>query len=95
MAATLPVESDASCQQGGRKARKQWSVQTGGPKGLLRRMRSQLAEDGCPESQLVMGRTLLDQLSQEGGDGEDGSAWEEEARFGCVLAHPRLPPGQR
>lgn len=81
MAATLPVESDASCQQGGRKARKQWSVQTGGPKGLLRRMRSQLAEDGCPESQLVMGRTLLDQLSQEGGDGEDGSAWEEEARL--------------
>lgn len=36
----------------------------GGPRGLLRRMRSQLAEDGCPDSQLVMGRTLLEQLGQ-------------------------------
>lgn len=36
----------------------------GGPRGLLRRMRSQLAEDGCPESQLIMGKTLLEQQGE-------------------------------
>ncbi|XP_050731686.1 wolframin-like isoform X2 [Eriocheir sinensis] len=76
MAATLPTESEASQQEAGRRgARKQWSVHAGGPRGLLRRMRSQLAEDGCPDSQLVMGRTLLEQLGQ---DGDGGGGDEEE-----------------
>ncbi|KAK4323388.1 hypothetical protein Pmani_005907 [Petrolisthes manimaculis] len=70
MAATLPTDPNNSQQK---IPRKQWSSTQGGPRGLLRRMRSQLAEDGCPESQLVMGRTLLDQLEQEGKDGEGES----------------------
>lgn len=39
-------------------------VFTEGPRGILRRMRSQLAEDGCPESQLIIGKTLLEQLNE-------------------------------
>ncbi|KAK8731062.1 hypothetical protein OTU49_007781 [Cherax quadricarinatus] len=74
MAATLP--SDTHLQEADttnrKTTRKQWSIQ-GGPRGLLRRMRSQLAEDGCPESQLVMGKTLLQQQSQENEGDEEGA----------------------
>lgn len=31
-----------------------------GPRGSLRRLRSQLAEDGCPESQVVLAKQLLE-----------------------------------
>ncbi|XP_045592864.1 wolframin [Procambarus clarkii] len=74
MAATLP--SDTPLQEADstskKTSRRQWSVQ-GGPRGLLRRMRSQLAEDGCPESQLVMGKTLLEQQGQENEADEEGA----------------------
>ncbi|KAK7071217.1 hypothetical protein SK128_001674 [Halocaridina rubra] len=61
MSATLPSDPTIPVNSQRKTSRRQWSVQ-GGPRGLLQRMRSQLAEDGCPESQLVMGRTLLQQL---------------------------------
>lgn len=32
-----------------------------GPRGSLRRLRSQLAEDGCPESQVVLAKQLLEE----------------------------------
>lgn len=32
-----------------------------GPRGSLQRLRSQLAKDGCPESQLQLARLLLDE----------------------------------
>ncbi|XP_064097120.1 LOW QUALITY PROTEIN: wolframin-like [Macrobrachium nipponense] len=75
MSATLPAEPTIPLDTGKKtSSRRQWSVQ-GGPRGLLRRMRSQLAEDGCPESQLVMGRTLLQQL------GDDAETEDEDARL--------------
>lgn len=76
MAATLPTDTqpqDTLLQQQDatkKTGRRQWSIQ-GGPRGLLRRMRSQLAEDGCPESQLIMGKTLLE---QQGSEEEEESA---------------------
>ncbi|XP_054001447.1 wolframin [Hylaeus anthracinus] len=44
----------------GRSGRKQWTLHDG-PGGSLRRLRSQLAEDGCPESQVVLAKQLLDE----------------------------------
>lgn len=32
-----------------------------GPRGSLRRLRSQLAEDGCPESQVILAKHLLEE----------------------------------
>ncbi|XP_017758079.1 PREDICTED: wolframin isoform X2 [Eufriesea mexicana] len=43
----------------GRSGRKQWTLHDG-PRGSLRRLRSQLAEDGCPESQVVLAKQLLE-----------------------------------
>lgn len=42
----------------GKPGRKQWILHDG-PRGSLRRLRSQLAEDGCPESQVVLAKQLL------------------------------------
>lgn len=36
-----------------------------GPRGSLRRLRSQLAEDGCPESQVVLAKQLLEEQCGE------------------------------
>ncbi|XP_017892597.1 wolframin [Ceratina calcarata] len=44
----------------GRSGRKQWTLHEG-PRGSLRRLRSQLAEDGCPESQVVLAKRLLEE----------------------------------
>ncbi|XP_050594542.1 wolframin [Bombus affinis] len=44
----------------GRSGRKQWTLHDG-PRGSLRRLRSQLAEDGCPESQVVLAKQLLEE----------------------------------
>nr|XP_003708577.1 PREDICTED: wolframin isoform X1 [Megachile rotundata] len=44
----------------GRPGRKQWTLHDG-PRGSLRRLRSQLAEDGCPESQVVLAKQLLEE----------------------------------
>ncbi|GLV44373.1 uncharacterized protein CBL_10177 [Carabus blaptoides fortunei] len=40
--------------------RKQWTLHDG-PRGSLRRLRSQLASDGCPESQVVLAKQLLEE----------------------------------
>nr|CAD7590594.1 unnamed protein product [Timema genevievae] len=39
-------------------------VRTNGPRGSLRRLRSQLAEDGCPESQVVLAKQLLEETCE-------------------------------
>ncbi|XP_076165407.1 wolframin ER transmembrane glycoprotein wfs1 isoform X2 [Ptiloglossa arizonensis] len=44
----------------GRSGRKQWTLHDG-PRESLRRLRSQLAEDGCPESQVVLAKQLLEE----------------------------------
>ncbi|XP_043265521.1 wolframin [Colletes gigas] len=44
----------------GKSGRKQWTLHDG-PGGFLRRLRSQLAEDGCPESQVVLAKQLLEE----------------------------------
>ncbi|KAL7306085.1 hypothetical protein TKK_0001539 [Trichogramma kaykai] len=44
----------------GKSGRKQWTLHDG-PRGSLRRLRSQLAEDGCPESQVVLAKQLLEE----------------------------------
>ncbi|CAL4088397.1 unnamed protein product, partial [Meganyctiphanes norvegica] len=83
MAGTLPTDSTSDMPNGmtgsepqRKNSRKQWSAVQGGPRGLLRRMRSQLAEEGCPESQLVMARALLEQ-----GESSDEVS-EEDCRLG-------------
>ncbi|KAM0730713.1 Wolframin [Formica fusca] len=43
-----------------RSGRKQWTLHDG-PKGSLRRLRSRLAEDGCPESQVILAKQLLEE----------------------------------
>ncbi|KAL2737965.1 wolframin isoform X2 [Vespula squamosa] len=45
----------------GRPGRKQWTLHGDGTRGSLRRLRSQMAEDGCPESQVVLAKQLLDE----------------------------------
>ncbi|KAB7495114.1 hypothetical protein Anas_08539 [Armadillidium nasatum] len=61
--ATPPIyvchDSKAEIYSQKKITRKQWSVQ-GEPRTLLKRLRSQLAEDGCAESQLSMAKTLLE-----------------------------------
>ncbi|CAK9807554.1 wfs1 [Anthophora quadrimaculata] len=52
MAGIVPLSS--------RSGRKQWTLHDG-PRGTLRRLRSQLAEDGCPESQVVLAKQLLEE----------------------------------
>lgn len=52
MAGIVPLSS--------RPGRKQWTLHDG-PRGSLRRLRSQLAEDGCPESQVVLAKQLLEE----------------------------------
>lgn len=34
---------------------------TDGPRGSLQRLRNQLAEDGCPESQVILAKQLLNE----------------------------------
>lgn len=45
----------------GRPGRKQWTLHGDGTRGSLRRLRSQMAEDGCPESQVVLAKQLLEE----------------------------------
>ncbi|KAJ8686766.1 hypothetical protein QAD02_022560 [Eretmocerus hayati] len=56
----------------GKSGRKQWSLHDG-PKGSLRRLRSQLAEDGCPESQVVLAKQLLDECCELDVDKEENA----------------------
>ncbi|XP_068899553.1 wolframin isoform X2 [Tenebrio molitor] len=44
--------------------RKQWSLHDG-PRSSLKRLRSQMATDGCPESQVVLAKQLLDEQCVE------------------------------
>ncbi|XP_012260188.2 wolframin isoform X2 [Athalia rosae] len=56
----------------GRSGRKQWTLHDG-PRGSLRRLRSQLAEDGCPESQVVLAKQLLDERCELEVDKEENA----------------------
>ncbi|XP_011496905.1 PREDICTED: wolframin [Ceratosolen solmsi marchali] len=47
----------------GKSGRKQWTLHDG-PKGSLKRLRSQLAEDGCPDSQVVLAKRLLEECCE-------------------------------
>nr|CAI5828939.1 unnamed protein product [Callosobruchus analis] len=40
--------------------RKQWTLH-GGQKNSLKRLRNQMASDGCPESQVVLAKQLLEE----------------------------------
>lgn len=44
--------------------RRQWSI-NGNQEGSLKRLRNQLANDGCPESQFVLASKLLEDLDRE------------------------------
>ncbi|KAG8224245.1 hypothetical protein J437_LFUL001624 [Ladona fulva] len=57
MAGIVPVPLKKS-------GRKQWTIHDG-PKGSLRRLQSQMAEDGCPESQVILAKTLLEEKCEE------------------------------
>ncbi|KAJ4450999.1 hypothetical protein ANN_02435 [Periplaneta americana] len=46
---------------------------TDGPRGSLRRLRSQLAEDGCPESQVILAKLLLEEKCELEVDKEENS----------------------
>ncbi|XP_049811147.1 wolframin [Schistocerca nitens] len=50
--------------------RKQWTLHDG-PRGSLRKLRTQLAEDGCPESQVVLAKQLLEETSELDADKEE------------------------
>ncbi|XP_043485136.1 wolframin [Leptopilina heterotoma] len=56
----------------GRSGRKQWTLHDG-PRGSLRRLRSQLAEDGCPESQVVLAKQLLEEQCELDVDKEENA----------------------
>ncbi|KAF2358511.1 Wolframin family, partial [Trinorchestia longiramus] len=67
MAATLPTSGHRSSDNTSdftqerstiQRSRRQWNIQEG-PRGVLRRMRSQLAEEGDPDSQVVLAKSLL------------------------------------
>ncbi|CAG0885754.1 unnamed protein product [Darwinula stevensoni] len=55
-----PIEEneDSLKSQTLQSGRKQWTLQSG-PKSSLRRLRSRLAEDGCPESQVILAKQIL------------------------------------
>ncbi|XP_051164019.1 wolframin [Leptopilina boulardi] len=55
-----------------RSGRKQWTLHDG-PRGSLRRLRSQLAEDGCPESQVVLAKQLLEEQCELDVDKEENA----------------------
>ncbi|XP_001602833.2 wolframin isoform X1 [Nasonia vitripennis] len=65
MAGVVPLSS-------GKSGRRQWTLHDG-PKGSLRRLRSQLAEDGCPESQVVLAKQLLDECCELDVDKEENA----------------------
>ncbi|XP_020284391.1 wolframin isoform X2 [Pseudomyrmex gracilis] len=44
-----------------------------GPKGSLRRLRSRLAEDGCPESQVILAKQLLEERCELDVDKEENA----------------------
>ncbi|KYN39509.1 Wolframin, partial [Trachymyrmex septentrionalis] len=44
-----------------------------GPKGSLRRLRSRLAEDGCPESQVILAKQLLEEQCELDVDKEENA----------------------
>ncbi|XP_017786448.1 PREDICTED: wolframin [Nicrophorus vespilloides] len=52
MAGVLPTKRSTS-------GRKQWPIHEG-PRSSLKRLRNQLANDGCPESQVVLAKQLFD-----------------------------------
>ncbi|XP_015126304.1 wolframin [Diachasma alloeum] len=56
----------------GKTVRKQWFSHDG-PRGSLRGLRSQLAEDGCAESQVVLGKRLLEERSERDVDKEENA----------------------
>ncbi|KAK4875312.1 hypothetical protein RN001_011734 [Aquatica leii] len=53
MAGVVPTKKSTS-------GRKQWTIHDG-PRGSLKRLRNQLANDGCPESQVVLAKQLLEE----------------------------------
>ncbi|XP_067000241.1 wolframin [Anabrus simplex] len=65
MAGVVPVTVRTS-------GRKQWTLHDG-PRGSLRRLRSQLAEDGCPESQVVLAKQLLEERCELDADKEENA----------------------
>ncbi|XP_018576017.1 wolframin [Anoplophora glabripennis] len=67
MAGVVPKKSTSG--------RKQWTLHAGS-KSSLKRLRSQLASDGCPESQVVLAKQLLDEPC------EFESEKKENARLG-------------
>ncbi|KAG7189987.1 hypothetical protein KM043_006145 [Ampulex compressa] len=64
MAGIVPLSS--------RSGRKQWTLHDG-PQGSLRRLRSQLAEDGCAESQVVLAKELLEECCDLDVDKEENA----------------------
>ncbi|XP_034948653.1 wolframin [Chelonus insularis] len=56
----------------GKPLRKQWFVHDG-PRGSLRGLRSQLAEDGCAESQVVLAKRLLEERCELEVDTEENA----------------------
>ncbi|XP_012281562.1 wolframin [Orussus abietinus] len=64
MAGVVPVA--------GRPGRKQWTLHDS-PRISLRGLRSQLAEDGCPESQVVLAKELLEEKCERDVDSEENA----------------------
>ncbi|XP_011296955.1 wolframin [Fopius arisanus] len=56
----------------GKTVRKQWFSHDG-PRGSLRGLRSQLAEAGCAESQVVLGKELLEDTNERDVDKEENA----------------------
>ncbi|KAK9718418.1 Wolframin EF-hand domain [Popillia japonica] len=52
--------------------RKQWTLHDG-PRLSLKRLRDQLASDGCPESQVVLAKQLLEEQCQYEGDKKENA----------------------
>uniref|UniRef100_T1J9H9 Wolframin n=1 Tax=Strigamia maritima TaxID=126957 RepID=T1J9H9_STRMM len=55
------------------RERKRWQLQDG-PHGTLTRLRSQLAEDGCVDSQLIIAQKLLDEGKAKGDTNKEQEA---------------------
>ncbi|XP_018017165.1 wolframin-like isoform X2 [Hyalella azteca] len=83
MAATLPSACHQSSEYHNdgyavQRSRRQWNIQDG-PRGVIRRMRSQLAEEGDPDSQMALASALLQETDDDGECARQAVYWLTKA----------------
>ncbi|CAH1981102.1 unnamed protein product [Acanthoscelides obtectus] len=67
--------------------RKQWTLH-GGQKNSLKRLRSQMASDGCPESQVVLAKQLLEEECGMSAKRSLKKVFRKLLSIYCSFSHP-------